>query len=139
MLIQYIQEKIDTARNYYQQLLFRYTKETNPDDQSSRLNATLHRALKTVKDYAENIRSFPVLNNNATININNWNKSHKLKYKYLVSLLTESREQKSLKHPESFIKKALDNKTTVSCSTVRVSVRRRVSSVSWGSVLWQVY
>ena len=51
-------------------------------------------------------------------------------YKYLVSLLTESREQKSLKHPQSFIKKALDNKTTVSCSTVRVSVRRRVSSVS---------
>ena len=42
----------------------------------------------------------------------------------------EFREQKSLKHPESFIKKALDNKTTVSCSTVSVSVRRRVSSVS---------
>ena len=42
----------------------------------------------------------------------------------------EFREQKSLKHPESFIKKALDNKTRVSCSTVSVSVRRRVSSVS---------
>merc|ERR1712227_765410 len=46
------QEKIDTARNYYQQLLFRYT----------RLNATLHRALKTVKDFSENIRAFPILN-----------------------------------------------------------------------------
>ena len=63
----FYKEKIDAARNYYQQLLFRYTKQTNSEDQSSRLNATLHRALKTVKDYAENVRSFPVLHNNAQI------------------------------------------------------------------------
>merc|ERR1719300_1261063 len=55
------QEKVDKARNYYQQLLFRYTKETNAEDQSSRLNATLHRALKTVKDFGENIRGLPIM------------------------------------------------------------------------------
>ena len=56
-----LQEKVDKARNYYQQLLFRYTKETNAEDQSSRLNATLHRALKTVKDFGENIRGLPIM------------------------------------------------------------------------------
>jgi len=55
------QEKVDKARNYYQQLLFRYIKETNGEDQSSRLNATLHRALKTVKDFGENIRGLPIM------------------------------------------------------------------------------
>lgn len=63
------QEKIDTARNHYQQLLFRYTRETSPEDQSSRLNATLHRALKTIKDFSENIRSFPILNFQTKINM----------------------------------------------------------------------
>lgn len=63
------QEKIDTARNYYQQLLFRYTRETSPEDQSTRLNATLHRALKTVKDFSENIRAFPILNFQTKINV----------------------------------------------------------------------
>lgn len=63
------QEKIDTARNYYQQLLFRYTKETSSEDQGSRHNATLHKALKTVKDFGEKIRSFEVLNNQTKINV----------------------------------------------------------------------
>ena len=64
-----LQEKIDTARNYYQQLLFRYTKETSSEDQGSRHNATLHKALKTVKDFGEKIRSFEVLNNQTKINV----------------------------------------------------------------------
>ena len=64
-----MQEKIDTARNYYQQLLFRYTKETSSEDQGSRHNATLHKALKTVKDFGEKIRSFEVLNNQTKINV----------------------------------------------------------------------
>ena len=67
-----LQEKIDTARNYYQQLLFRYTKETSSEDQGSRHNATLHKALKTVKDFGEKIRSFEVLNNQTKINVWIW-------------------------------------------------------------------
>jgi len=55
------QHKIDTARSYYQQLLFRYMKNTNPDDQCTRLMATLNKALKTVKDFAEKIRSYEVV------------------------------------------------------------------------------
>ena len=62
-----LQEKIDTARNYYQQLLFRYTKETSSEDQGSRHNATLHKALKTVKDFGETIQS-EVLNKQTKIN-----------------------------------------------------------------------
>ena len=49
-----LQHKIDLARAHYLQLLFRYTKTANHE--SSRLNATLHRVLKTVKDFAEQIR-----------------------------------------------------------------------------------
>lgn len=63
------QEKIDTARNYYQQLLFRYMNETSSEEQGSRHNATLHKALKTVKDFGEKIRSFEVLNNQTKINV----------------------------------------------------------------------
>ena len=55
------QHKVDAARNHYQQLLFRYMKKTNPEDQCSRLMATLNRALKTVKDFAEKIRSYEVV------------------------------------------------------------------------------
>jgi len=51
---------VDTARSYYLQLLYRYMKLTNT--QSSRLNASLHSILKTVKDYGEAIRSQFVLN-----------------------------------------------------------------------------
>jgi len=53
---------IDTARSYYLHLLYRYMKLTNSD--SSRLNASLHSILKTVKDYAELIRSQLVVNFN---------------------------------------------------------------------------
>ena len=49
------QRKIDLARAHYLQLLFRYTKTMGSG--SSRLNATLHRVLKTVKDFAEQMRS----------------------------------------------------------------------------------
>ena len=51
---------VDAARSYYLQLLYRYMKLTNT--QSSRLNASLHSILKTVKDYGEAIRSQFVLN-----------------------------------------------------------------------------
>ena len=64
-----LQEKIDTARNYYQQLLFRYTKEMSSEDQGSRHSATLQKALKTVKDFGEKIRSFKVHNNQTKINV----------------------------------------------------------------------
>jgi len=50
--------KVDTARSHYQQLLYRYIRETVPEDQSSRLNASLLRGLKRVKDFAEKIRSY---------------------------------------------------------------------------------
>ena len=53
---------IDTARTFYQHLLFRYTKETCPEDQSSRYNATLHRVLKIIKDFGEKIRFYEVPN-----------------------------------------------------------------------------
>ena len=52
---------MDAARNHYQQLLFRYIKRTNPDDQCSRMMATLNKALKKVKDFAEKLRSFEVI------------------------------------------------------------------------------
>jgi len=55
------QHKVDAARNHYQQLLFRYIKRTNPDDQCSRMMATLNKALKKVKDFAEKLRSFEVI------------------------------------------------------------------------------
>jgi len=61
------QEKIDSARNFYQQLLYRFIKGTNPEDASSRLNATLHRALKTVKDFGEKMRSFKIFHVQAYI------------------------------------------------------------------------
>ena len=64
-----LQEKIDTARNYYQQLLFRYTKEMSSEDQGSRHSATLQKALKTVKDFGEKIRSFKVHSNQTKINV----------------------------------------------------------------------
>ena len=46
---------IDTARGYYLHLLYRYLKLIN--QQSSKINASLHSVLKTVKDCAEEIRS----------------------------------------------------------------------------------
>ena len=49
-----MQEQIDSARNYYRQLMFLYIKESHPA--SSRLNATLHKILKTVRDTAEHVR-----------------------------------------------------------------------------------
>jgi len=55
------QYKVDVARNYYQQLLFRYIKKTHPETQCSRLMASLQRALKTVKDFAEKIRGYEVV------------------------------------------------------------------------------
>jgi len=54
------QYKVDAARNYYQQLLFRYMKKTHPENQCSRLMALLQRTLKTVKDFAEKIRGYEV-------------------------------------------------------------------------------
>jgi len=51
---------VDAARSYYLQLLYRYMKLTNTE--SSRLNASLHSILKTVKDYGEAIRSQFVFN-----------------------------------------------------------------------------
>ena len=51
------QDAVDLARNYYSKLMFLYIKETRPHSaESSRLNATLHRTLKTVRDLAEDIR-----------------------------------------------------------------------------------
>lgn len=55
------QHRVDLARAHYQQLLFRYIKETNPEDQCSRLMVTLNRALKSVKDFAEKVRSYQVV------------------------------------------------------------------------------
>ena len=49
------QDQVDHARNYYRRLMFLFIKDRIPD--SSRLNATLHRVLKTVRDFAEHIRS----------------------------------------------------------------------------------
>ena len=43
--------------------------EVVEEDQSSRLNATLHRALKAVKDFGENIRSYEIFNNHTKINM----------------------------------------------------------------------
>jgi len=63
------QEKIDSARNFYQQLLFKYIKGTNPEDISSRFNATLHRALKSVKDFGEQLRSFKIFHIQTNISI----------------------------------------------------------------------
>ena len=49
-----LQDCIDCARNYYRQLMFLYIKETR--HASSRLNATLHRILKTARNTAEHVR-----------------------------------------------------------------------------------
>ena len=49
-----LQEQIDAARNYYRHLMFLFIKENRPP--SSRLNATIHRIMKTVRDTAEYVR-----------------------------------------------------------------------------------
>ena len=50
-----LQLAIDQARGYYLNLLYRYLSLTH--HQSSRINASLHSTLKTLKDFAEQIRS----------------------------------------------------------------------------------
>ena len=44
-------------------------KETSTEDQSAMHDATVHKALKTVKDFGEKIRSFEVLNNQRKMTI----------------------------------------------------------------------
>ena len=49
-----IQDQVDDARNSYCRLMFLFIKDRFPE--SSRLNATLHKVLKTVRDFAEQVR-----------------------------------------------------------------------------------
>ena len=75
------QTQIDRARNHYHQLLFVYIKATRSE--SSRLNASLHKAMKTVKDVAEYTRSHVLWQTNNEIlnkslnNYRNWIKDLK--------------------------------------------------------------
>lgn len=55
------QHKVDLARSFYLKLLYRYVKTTNPSHQASKFTASLHRALKTVKDVAEKIKAYEVV------------------------------------------------------------------------------